>query len=99
MDFWSRWRGLAGRKSLAPDEGCYLYPCSSIHMLGMSFAIDALFLDEAGQIIKIVESLAPWTGWAWALGARAVLELPAGTVRALGITPGERIEVRGPEAG
>jgi len=68
-------------------------------MLGMSFAIDALFLDEAGHIIKIVESLAPWTGWAWAPGARAVLELPAGTVRALGITPGERIEVRGPEAG
>ncbi len=41
---WARFRGLMGRRSLAPGEGLWLPTDASIHMLFMRFAIDAVFL-------------------------------------------------------
>jgi hypothetical protein len=51
-------------------------------MFFMRFAIDVLFVDRAGRVLKISERLAPWTVAAWALDASDVLELPAGTAKA-----------------
>ena len=44
---WARFRGLMGRRSLAPGEGLWLPTDASIHMLFMRFAIDAVFLAPA----------------------------------------------------
>ncbi|TMC86002.1 MAG: DUF192 domain-containing protein [Chloroflexi bacterium] len=38
--------GLMFRTALAPGRGMWINPCSSIHMMFMRFAIDAVFLDE-----------------------------------------------------
>ena len=42
----SRMKGLLGRRDLPPGDGLLLRPASSIHMLFMRFAIDAVFLDK-----------------------------------------------------
>ncbi|WP_322796414.1 DUF192 domain-containing protein [Tepidiforma sp.] len=87
----SRLRGLMFRRRLAPGEGLLIRPCSSIHMMFMGVAIDAVFLAEDGQVLKVARGLRPWIGIASARGAREVLELPAGA--ADGIQAGDRLVV------
>ena len=45
----------------------------------MRFAIDAVFVDRSGRVVKVAADLPPWRFAATARGARDVLELPAGT--------------------
>ena len=40
----SRMKGLMGRAGLAAEEGLWLEPCASIHMMFMRFAIDVMFV-------------------------------------------------------
>lgn len=49
-------------------------------MLFMRFAIDAVFLDRGGRVVRAVERLRPWVPFVAGRGADSVLELPAGTV-------------------
>ena len=49
-------------------------------MFFMRFAIDAVFLDQSGRVVRGAERIRPWTPVTWARGGRDVLELPAGTI-------------------
>jgi uncharacterized membrane protein (UPF0127 family) len=75
--FWSRFRGLMGRASLADDEGMLFRPAGSIHMFFMRFAIDAVFCDAELRVLKVARALRPWRT-AGARGAKVVLELAEG---------------------
>jgi uncharacterized membrane protein (UPF0127 family) len=88
----SRLRGLLARPALEPGEGLLIEPAASIHTLGMRFAIDALFLDRGGRVLRAVEGLAPWRV-AGRRGARRVLELPVGTIASARIVHGDRLRV------
>ena len=82
-NFLKRFLGLMGRFRLDPNTGILLTPCNSIHMMFMRFPIDAIFFDRNYRILKAVHDLKPWIGVAGALGAYGVLELPAGSLKAL----------------
>jgi len=88
--FGQRFMGLMGRASMPIGEGLYL-PTSSIHMMFMRFAIDALFVsgqDEAGlrRVVGIREHLPPWRGIVMPVrGAAGVVELAAGTLETQGV--------------
>lgn len=58
-------------------------------MLGVPAAIDAVFLDREGRVLRVA-TLRAWTGVAACVGAAAVLEVPAGAAAAL--RPGDRID-------
>jgi uncharacterized protein len=47
----ARGRGLLGRAGLAPGEGLWL-PVRSVHTIGMRFALDLVWLDRAGQVVR-----------------------------------------------
>ena len=49
-------------------------------MVGMRFAIDAVFLDGSRRVVRTAARLRPWTLAVGARGATDVLELPAGTI-------------------
>ena len=90
--FWTRFWGLMGKPSL-PDGGALLIvPCNSVHCFGMKFAIDVVYLARDGEVLRIVPDMAPGTIGPLVRGARAVLELPAGTVGAAGVVVGDRLE-------
>ena len=89
---WLRTKGLLGRESLPDDEGILLRPGSSIHMFFMRFAIDAVFLDLDLRVVRIAADLKPWR-MASKLGAKAVLELPAGRCARVGVAEGDRLVV------
>jgi uncharacterized membrane protein (UPF0127 family) len=94
----TRLRGLMGRRGLSRGEGLLLKPAPSIHTFFMRFPIDAVFLDAGLQVVGISADLAPWR-MAGRRGARAVLELPAGEARRLGVLAGTQLElVGGPSA-
>jgi uncharacterized membrane protein (UPF0127 family) len=77
----SRMQGLLGRASLEPDEGIFLKPAGSIHMLFMRFAIDAVFLDRELRVLA-VQTVRPWR-FASRRGSKAVLELAEGAAESL----------------
>ena len=52
-NFWQRFRGLMMRRPLPPATALLIVPCNSIHMCFMRFAIDAVYLDKQGKILKI----------------------------------------------
>ena len=89
--WWSRGRGLLGRRSLAAGEGLLLTPCRSIHMFGMRFPLDVAFLDREGTVVETYPGLAPGRRTRWHRTARHVLELPVGTLAATGTGCGDRI--------
>jgi uncharacterized protein len=86
----ARMRGLLGRRELPTGEGILLRPASSVHTGFMRFAIDVVFLDREGRVLKVASRLAPWKAAA-ERKARAVLELPAGEAERRGIGVGVRL--------
>jgi uncharacterized membrane protein (UPF0127 family) len=81
--FASRLRGLLGTKSLPAYKGLLLRGCNSIHMLGMLYALDIVYLDKQGFIVKIIENLKPWQ-MSFCRAAQDTLEVKNGTVSRLG---------------
>jgi uncharacterized protein len=77
--FFLRARGLFFRKALSPGQGLLLTPCNSIHTVGMSYAIDVVFLGQTNQVLKLARSVAPWRITSQG-NASAVLELAAGEI-------------------
>jgi uncharacterized membrane protein (UPF0127 family) len=86
----ARLRGLLGRARLERGEGILLRPASSIHMLFMRFAIDAIFLDAENRVLRVAAELKPWR-LAACRGAKAVVELAAGECARVGLRPGDRL--------
>lgn len=91
---WLRTKGLLGRASLPDGEGILLRPGSSIHMFFMRFPIDAVFVDRELRVLRVKANLAPWR-IASKRGAKAVLELPAGTCERRGVREGDHLVLEG----
>ena len=87
---WERARGLLGRPAPAPGPGLIISPCSSVHMFGMPYAIDVVYLRHDWTIVSIVHALRPWRA-SWGSGASHVLELAAGEARRLGLDVGMQL--------
>ena len=91
---WERGRGLLGRASLDWNEGFWLEPCSSVHTIGMGYALDLAFVDAQGVIRMLVQNLQPWRmafGW----GARATLEMRSGQLERCAWRVGDRLQWQG----
>jgi len=86
----SRLKGLLGRSALEDGEGLLIRPTSSIHMFFMRFAIDAVFLDRALVVCKVVPELKPWR-IAFARSAKSVVELAAGEAARRGVGLGDQL--------
>ncbi len=89
----TRMRGLLGRGALAPSEGLWITPCNSIHMFFMRFAIDAVFIDERLQVVRVHEDLRPWRMARGGKHAHSVLELPPGKAAFFNIRVGDRLTI------
>ncbi|HET8633744.1 MAG TPA: DUF192 domain-containing protein [Gemmatimonadales bacterium] len=89
--WYQRLRGLLGRDGLGEGEGLLLEPCRAVHMLGMRFALDVLFVDRNGMVVAVYPGLAPGARTPYHRAARAALELPTGTLAATGTVPGDRL--------
>ena len=96
--FFARARGLIGRSALAPGEGLVLRPCNAVHTVGMRFPIDVVHLDADSRALRVVGNLRPWRLGPLVWGSRVVVELPAGTARAMGTGQGDEVRLEEPTA-
>lgn len=89
--WWRRFRGLLGRPRLKEGQGLLLLDCSSVHTVGMRYAIDVAFLDADGCVVRSIGGLAPFRVGVGGRSAVHTLELPAGRLAETGTTPGVRL--------
>jgi hypothetical protein len=90
--FWTRFKGLMGRATLPAGEGLRIRPCNSIHTFFMKIPIDVIFLDQGDAVVEVLHAIAPWRVSRVYFGAKAVLELPAGTALASKTQAGDRLQ-------
>lgn len=91
--FWRRAKGLLGRRKLRSGTGLAIFPCQGVHMWGMSFAIDVVYVSASGLVVDCVARLQPWRFGPLVRRAAWVLELPVGTIAATGTCIGDRLEL------
>jgi hypothetical protein len=90
-------KGLSGRKELPSGSGMLLDFRSEVEAAmgtkDMLLALDMIFIRADGQIRRIAENVEPQSSrQIFSEGpVRAVLEVPAGTCRLLGIAAGDRV--------
>ena len=92
--FLARLKGLLGTDCLNDGEALYLKPCNSIHMFGMKYPIDAVFLNDKLIVVALVKEIQPGEYSKRYKEASACLELPAGTVERFEIEEGDQLEWR-----
>ena len=76
--FFTRFKGLMGKKSLEAGEGLLLMHCSSVHCFFMKIPIDVVYLSKSMTVLGI-ETLTPWHIGKHMKGSTHVLELAADT--------------------
>ena len=88
-----RFKGLLGRNALPPNHALVITCCNCVHMFFMRFAIDVIFCDASNRVLRVCENLKPWHISPYVLGARYVIELPAGTIRKRSIQINDSISI------
>ncbi len=83
--------GLLRRSSIEADEGLWLNRCFGIHTIGMRFAIDVVFLDDALRIVSIRRNVRPGALAVAQANATHVVELRAGTCEDFEMLCGDRM--------
>lgn len=96
--FWLRLRGLLGRPPLRTGEGLLITPCRAVHMMGMKYPLDVVFLDRDARVVGLETALAPGAKSAWYARARHALELPVGSIARTGTEIGDSFAIE-PVAG
>ena len=93
---WSaRMRGLLGRSTLGDDTAMVIRRCGAVHTVGMKFAIDVVFIDKVGRIVRIMGNVRPgqfyvWGGW----HAAHVVESASGKLDLNRLTLGDTLEMQ-----
>lgn len=95
-NFWTRFKGLMGVRELPAGEGLLIVPCNSVHCFGMKIPIDVVFLSRDGEVLHLMPDMAPGKVSPIVRKARAVLELPAGTIAATDTRVGDRLDLDTP---
>lgn len=93
-NLFTRVRGLLGRTSLPEGEGLLIEPCPSIHMFGMKFSLDVIFLTKEHVVTDYVENIPPGKYYVAKNQhgkAHSALELPVGVIAGSGTQRGDRL--------
>ncbi len=77
-NFYDRLVGLMFSKDMKDFDGLLIKPCKSIHTFFMNYQIDVIFINDYGEIIKIIREMKPWKISSFYLKATQVLELKGG---------------------
>lgn len=86
--FLARGLGLMFRQNLPDGHGLAIVPCGSIHMFCMKFPLDVAFVDDKGRVLRALHGIKPWRATWPVRGAKAAIELPAGTLKVHGVEKG-----------
>src|SRR5215211_1943115 len=72
-------------------RGTVIDPCSSVHMFFMRFALDVVYVDREGRVVKTVAGLRPFRLSVGGRKAHQTIELAVGTIAKSGTEPGDQL--------
>lgn len=72
--FFKRLKGLMFTPGLSEGSVILISPCASVHTCFMRFAIDVVYLDGNGTVLK-KETMRPWRLGGFVKGAKSVMEM------------------------
>ncbi|WKY48744.1 DUF192 domain-containing protein [Eubacteriaceae bacterium ES3] len=79
--FLKRFIGLLRTKSLNENQGLLLENCKQVHMFGMKYPIDVIFIGKDGVVLRYEEALKPGKVSAHVKEAKWVLEVQSGSFK------------------
>lgn len=88
--FVERGRGLLGHARLLAGQALWITPCPSIHTVGMTYAIDVVFLNRENVILRVAHHVLPCR-FRLCRGATSVIEMLSGQARVLGLHAGQEL--------
>jgi uncharacterized membrane protein (UPF0127 family) len=93
QSFFSRAKGLLGRREMSLEQALWIKPCRDIHTFFMNFAIDCVFLDKEMKIKNIVPDVAPYklVGPFWK--TNSAIEFKSGFAAAKKLKVGDQLYV------
>ncbi len=91
--FWQRFKGLMLSKPLPTEQALLIERCSSVHTFFMRYALDLVYLDQHGTVVKLVHKIKPWRMSWGGRGATHILEMTAGGVERHEIQVGDAINL------
>jgi len=95
-NLFTRVRGLLGRSTLPKGEGLLIVPCPSIHMFGMKFSLDVIFLNQENIVTDFVEDIGPgkfYLAQNHFGKAHSALEVSSGIIAKTGTQRGDEIRL------
>ena len=92
-NFFTRFKGLMFVKEIEDNYALHITPCNQIHMLNMRFALDVIYLDENGRVVKVDENVQPGKICKTVRNAKSVIEMKASAAAKLGINQGDVLEM------
>lgn len=87
----SRLKGLLGTRRLPEGSGALLAPCRSVHMFGMLYSVDVLFLDRQQRVVNVKRNLRPFAFALGGPGSYSTIELPAASLDKVSVAAGDTI--------
>jgi uncharacterized membrane protein (UPF0127 family) len=90
--FWTRFRGLMGRRDLPRGEGMLFRPGGSVHTFFMRIPIDVVFCGRDLQVVGVAANVRPWR-LAGARRTKTTIELAAGEAARRGVEVGTQLRV------
>lgn len=89
-----RLRGMIGRRFEQGVLDAMIFPdCNAVHSMWMGISLDLLFLDAENEIVGLKSDFRPWAFPVRCAKAVTTIELPVGTIKALGLEKGDHIDL------
>lgn len=92
-NFFTRFKGLMFVKEIEDNYALHITPCNQIHMLNMRFALDVIYLDQNGRVVRVDENVQPGKICKTVRNAKSVIEMKASAATKLGINQGDVLEM------
>ena len=90
---YSHLKGLTGRLKRKSDEGVWVAPPRGVHILGLLFPLDLIYLDEQLRVIQLAEYFSSFRIGPLKTQAESVLELPTHTIYSSNTQPGDQLVI------
>ena len=83
--------GLLKHTGLGVGEGLWIKPSEGVHTFGMKFAIDVIFVNKKGIVLKLRPNMVK-RRISFCLTAHSVVELPVGVIESSRTAKGDQLE-------
>ena len=92
-NYWTRFKGLMGRRELPTGTGLVLKPGGGIHMWFMRIPLDVIHVDKRDRVTHVLRGIKPWRFGPLFVGGKLAIELPIGAADETQV--GDRVDLEG----